>query len=335
MTRALILSNWEWPLLRQTPGGSGRWGAVQFLTEPMALADYVILLNWGPRRPVHVTCLPSRIWQILGEPPDEAHRYMHRGVACAQRVYMQDPSLKGQRYILHQPALPWFVDQSYDQLLEAPVPEKPKRLSCVTSNKALTAGHRARLRFLDRVRGAVPLDLYGRGFRQIKDKWDGLAPYRYSLAIENFQSPYYWSEKLADCFLAWTMPIYFGCTKIAGYFPPESMICIDIDDPAAVEKVGEVASSELWRQRLDAIAEARRLVLQKHQLFPFLAGEIEADQRMPAKGEEPEPVLISGRMRLGDTVAALPARLRHVWCPALRRRMSRMGARSLVLGAAL
>ena len=30
------------------------------------------------------------------------------------------------------------------------------------------------------------------------------------------------SEKIADCFLAWTMPIYYGCPRIAEYFPAES-----------------------------------------------------------------------------------------------------------------
>src|SRR5687768_17715451 len=52
--------------------------------------------------------------------------------------------------------------------------------------------------------------------------------YRYSLAIENFSGPYYWTEKVIDCYLSWTMPLYFGCTNLADYFPAESFVQIDI-----------------------------------------------------------------------------------------------------------
>ena len=31
----------------------------------------------------------------------------------------------------------------------------------------------------------MPFDLFGRGFHPIADKWDGIAPYRYSIAFEN------------------------------------------------------------------------------------------------------------------------------------------------------
>jgi hypothetical protein len=129
------------------------------------------------------------------------------------------------------------------------------------------------------MRSKIEFDLFGLGFAPIKDKWDGLAPYQYSFAVENFRNPYYWSEKIADCFLAWTMPIYDGCSRISEYFPAESFIQIDINDPgAAVAKIREAISSDLWYRNLDAINEARKLVLNRHQLFPFCAREIRRDQ---------------------------------------------------------
>lgn len=120
----------------------------------------------------------------------------------------------------------------------------------------------------------MEFELYGCGFRYIEDKWDGLAPYRYSLAVENFSNSYYWSEKLADCFLAWTMPIYYGCTQISRYFPRESMVCIDINDPQAIEKIKDTVASDRWHQNIDAIEHARNLVLDFYQLFPFVVREI-------------------------------------------------------------
>jgi hypothetical protein len=46
------------------------------------------------------------------------------------------------------------------------------------------------MKFLRKIqKNNLEFDLYGRGFCSIEDKWDGLAPYRYSLAIENFSGP--------------------------------------------------------------------------------------------------------------------------------------------------
>ncbi|MBP7461258.1 MAG: glycosyltransferase, partial [Candidatus Delongbacteria bacterium] len=109
------------------------------------------------------------------------------------------------------------------------------------------------------------------GFRFVEDKWAGLSPYRYSLAIENFSGPDYWTEKLADCYLAWTLPIYYGCTNIEEYFPPESFIRINIEKPdEAMDIIRRVLFDDPWPKRIEAIREARRRVLEHHQLFPSL-----------------------------------------------------------------
>ena len=67
------------------------------------------------------------------------------------------------------------------------------------TSKATLAGHRYRLEFLRRLREHIDLDLYGRGFAPIEDKWQALAPYRYSIAFENAAAPYYFTEKIMDC----------------------------------------------------------------------------------------------------------------------------------------
>jgi hypothetical protein len=75
------------------------------------------------------------------------------------------------------------------------------------------------------------VDLFGRAARPIDDKWDGLAPYHFSLAIENTVATDYWTEKVADCFLSWTCPIYNGAPNLADFFPRDSFIQIDIARP--------------------------------------------------------------------------------------------------------
>ena len=170
-------------------------------------------------------------------------------------------------------------------------------------------GHRDRLAFLERIKGKLAFDLYGRGFRFVEDKWDGLAPYRYAIAVENHSNPYYWSEKLFDCFLAWTMPIYYGCTEITRYFPAEAMVQIDINDPDAVERIREAVASDRWRRNRDAIAHARELVLNSYQFFPFFARAIKAHEIRQQQAPVPRTVTITNAPRPID---ALEDRLRYV-----------------------
>ncbi len=279
MTLVRILKDFtDLELIRQTPDNSGVWKEIHFTEEPVESSDYVLVLN-KPIVDATVNCPPDHIWAVIQEPPNEVFGWMQRGDSSYARVYTSDPRLHdGTRYFQTQPALAWHVDKDYDFLTRCSVLEKTRPLSWVTSNKSAFRGHRSRMRFLKVLQNQLEFDLFGSGFQFIKDKWDGLAPYRYSLAIENFSNAYYWSEKLADCFLAWSMPIYYGCTRITEYFPAESMLIIDIHDPRCVDQVREAVQSNAWENNLDAIAHARRLVLNKYQLFPFITQQIHAHE---------------------------------------------------------
>jgi hypothetical protein len=53
---------------------------------------------------------------------------------------------------------------------------------------------------------------YGRRFnRPVEDKAEGLAPYRFSVAIESQKYQWNHTEKLFDCFACKTVPLYWGC----------------------------------------------------------------------------------------------------------------------------
>ena len=274
-----ILKNWDWPdLIRQTPGNSGQWGEIHFAEGYCEGADYVIVLN-GVRERTRVKCSPEKIWAIIQEPPVGQSALWHRGNNAFARIYTTNPNLKGGRFIVSQAALPWHVNKTYDELKNAAPLTKPRKLSWITSNADALAGHRDRMKFLAVLRTKLDFDLFGRGFNLINDKWNTLAPYRYSLAVENFSNPFYWTEKIADCFLAWTMPIYYGCTNIEKFFPPESLIKIHINDPDAPELIRDVIETDQWMKNREAIAYARELVLDKYNFIPFMAREIANQQK--------------------------------------------------------
>ena len=270
-----ILSTWDWPdPLRQTPARRGIWAGIEFTTAPVNSCDYAILCN-GASEQTTITCAPSHIWSIAQEPPTEVQKLWHINPAYSARMFTTDPNLRGAAYCQSQPALVWHVNQCYDFLRTCPPPEKSRCLGWVTSNTQNLQGHRRRLRFLAAIQGKLAFDLWGRGFTPLADKWDGVAPYAYSFAIENYRNPFYWSEKLADCYLAWSMPIYYGCTRITDYFPAESMIQIEIHEPAAaLAKINEAIAGKAWQRNLDAIAHARELVLERYQFFPFMVDQI-------------------------------------------------------------
>ncbi|MGQ0522463.1 MAG: glycosyltransferase family 10 domain-containing protein [Betaproteobacteria bacterium] len=265
------------PLMRQTPGGLGVWDGIRFTEDPVESCDYVVLVDTCAVPQIRVPA--GRIWALIGEPPNEHARAMHRGLPEYDQVGMMDPSLADARRFLSQPALPWRVGRSYDELAVMPPPDKAKALSWVTSDLAVSRGHRERLEFLERLRSRVEFDLFGRGYTPIQDKWEGLAPYRYTIAVENFRHPFYWSEKIVDALLAWAMPIYCGCNRIAEYFPKEAFVSIDIADPDAPEIVREAIDSDRYLTARDAIAYARELILDHYQLFPFLVAEIRSHER--------------------------------------------------------
>jgi len=272
MTLVRVIKDWNYPdLLRQTPGGAGQWDNICFTLDAVPECDYVIVLNRIPQATM-ARCPAQHVWVIMQEPPVVKYRWHRKGFDLFFRVYTQNTTLGGERFVFSQPALPWHVDKSYDELKRFLPPNKLKALSWITSSRSQLSGHKARLAFLAALQaGAVEFDLWGKGFAPIVDKWDGLMNYRYSLAVENYAGPYYWSEKLADCYLSWAMPIYHGCANIVDYFPPESLIKIDIQKPAeAIEIIRETLQSDRWRRNRDAIAYARELVLDRYQFFPFV-----------------------------------------------------------------
>ena len=116
--------------------------------------------------------------------------------------------------------------------IEAVSPTKSKNCSLIASAKRVMEGHSVRHVVADAVKNQdLNVDLMGRGYLPFDDKEDGLAPYRYSVIIENIQEESYFTEKLVDCLLCKTIPIYWGAPNIGEYFDVDGMIiCNNADE---------------------------------------------------------------------------------------------------------
>lgn len=107
---------------------------------------------------------------------------------------------------------------------------KNKLVSCVTSNKAFLPGHLTRLNFVSSIKDKV--DLYGRGIKEIPSKLEALRDYMFSVAIENNTSAddYYFTEKITECFLTGTIPIYHGCPNIGEFFDERGILSFNTEE---------------------------------------------------------------------------------------------------------
>jgi hypothetical protein len=167
----------------------------------------------------------------------------------------------------------------YQARMSLPIPAKRDGLSVVTSMKSTLPGHRTRLRFLDRLEGALGSRLvrFGRGFRAIVDKAEAIFPYKYHLVLENTSTSAYWSEKLADAYIGYAFPIVWGPPDLERWFHRDSFQPIDITDPdRAIATIVQTMDNHTYEQRLDAICRAREHLMAHERLFQVIARVIAA-----------------------------------------------------------
>lgn len=97
--------------------------------------------------------------------------------------------------------------------------------------------------------------------------------------MENYQNGHYWTEKLSDAYLGWSIPIYHGVTKVREMFDPSTFCEIDIRDPeASYRRIMDFMERHRDTDVSTLLARQRAAVLNGHNMFNRLA-EICADAR--------------------------------------------------------
>jgi hypothetical protein len=93
--------------------------------------------------------------------------------------------------------------------------KKSKNISIVASSKTFLPGHKLRHEVISNF---TNIDLFGGGYNPIDNKITSLKEYKYQIVIENASIPGYFTEKIIDCFVTGTIPIYYGDPKIGEIF---------------------------------------------------------------------------------------------------------------------
>lgn len=291
-----------WPYTCQSPANDGVFGSTRFLFGPGAEpADWLVVLNEIPEG-ANLTFPRDRAIFLSGEPPS-IRKFNARYLAQFGTAISVDPDLPHPHRIAAPPLIPWHVGMrafepetwgdamTFAQL--EPAPAKLKLCSCIASAQRGTPGHRARFDFVHRLRDQLGdrIDFFGAGHDQIADKNEGLAGYRYHIAIENSAVPHYWTEKLVDPFLRNCFPIYYGAPNIADYFDPASMAVIDVGRPEeAIKKITEVLDSDIDLRSAPAVSEAKRKVMWEYNLLARIDHMLDAAERQNGSSGQPQPI---------------------------------------------
>jgi Glycosyltransferase family 10 (fucosyltransferase) C-term len=284
------------PLLRQTDDGHGRHKETQIHTGPFDDADWLVVFD--DIAVAETTSVPKeRRILLVTEPPGikpQAPDFINQfGIAVSP---FDLHGFTG-RWIESQSALPWFygsplIDGRFvprltlAELKSMPVrANKQPRLSVVCSTKSKLPRHRERLVLIEALQAALPgaIDVFGSGFQMIPDKADAIDPYRYHLVLENNDIPHFWTEKLADPYLGFALPIFSGCANVTDYFAADSLVRLgDIGDHAsAITTIRDLLARDPWDQHLDAIRRARTKLMEDYNLFSLIAGIVAAHPGTP------------------------------------------------------
>ncbi|HET6244689.1 MAG: hypothetical protein H0V01_14295 [Bacteroidetes bacterium] len=281
MISVRLAKNYAYPdILRQTPGNAGVWKDIEFTFEPLNECDYLIVFNL-PLQDIVVKVKENGTWLFVQEPPYLRNNYLKNYFPLFDIVYSH---FESKNNIKNTTTLPWHINKTFDELVALKKDDlvaKNNSVSWITSSSNVNPGHEPRLNFLKFLKeheNELDLTLLGRGFQEIEDKFDGIYPSKYSIAIENYTDYDYFTEKIADVFLSWSMPIYYGCKNIVKYFPPDSMILIDIRKPEeALTIIKKAIAQDKWKKNLNEIEKARNLILYEYQFFPFVYNKIKKD----------------------------------------------------------
>lgn len=260
------------------PNTKNIWNDCHFEINPPldTMADFFIVF-WNAKPFDRFICSPENTLLIVGEPISKKI-YPKNYYKQFNHLVDTHTNSDNKNIYINCPGLPWHVGKrlsdgnysyGYHYLNTLTFPMKINKISVICSNAKKTSGQRERLRFLDYLKNQLGEDLvhFGKGFRSINDKMDAILPYRYHLVLENSSEHHYWTEKLADCYLGWSFPIYSGCPNLQDYFPLRSFKHLDLNDWESSLKIIRnmlTGVNTNHDQEVNAIREARELILNQY-----------------------------------------------------------------------
>lgn len=266
-------------LLRQLPIDNSLGGNIRFCIDDDSAneCDYCVVLE-DLNSPKSIFCPPKNLMLFTLEPPsikgyqDDFLNQFNKIITCHKK-------LNHKKIINSQQGFPWHIGINWKtgKLMEYSdflgKIHKNKLISVICSDKKITTGHRNRLEFCNKIKSYFgdTVDFFGRGFNEIDDKWQAIAPYKYHIVIENESLEDYWTEKLSDCFLGEAYPIYYGANNISSYFSSRSITKINIKKPnESIKIIEKVINSNFYEKYYEDVLISKQKVLNEYNIFSVI-----------------------------------------------------------------
>jgi hypothetical protein len=196
-----------------------------------ATYTHAILLNCPIVRDISVP--PERVLGLAFEPIPYlrlSYDFIRFADKCIGLYYIghKHPNLTSSLFKEHHGYM-WHTAHPPKQLIK----NSNNKISIIVSKKMQAPGNAYRHKLATFILiNNLPIDVWGNGtaphstrfpnHQNIKGPFNEKEPYEsYSLSIciENYQHPHYFSEKISNCLICNTTPIYLGCVEIDTYFP--------------------------------------------------------------------------------------------------------------------
>mgnify|MGYP003626682341 FL=1 len=143
--------------------------------------------------------------------------------------------------------------------------EKTKLVSMIYSSKKWLTGHKLRHMIAEMLLPKIKydeIDLLGRGTnRPLELKSEGTNDYMFQIAIENLKRKNYFADKIYDCFVTGTVPIYWGAPNIGDFFDIRGILVFST--PQELVSILKSLSKEKYESMLPYVKKNFELV-KKH-----------------------------------------------------------------------
>lgn len=173
----------------------------------------------------------------------------------------------------------WYGSEFQGGTLEPDKYEKKsKNISIISSGKNMCEGHRIRVEVANRYKNSEVVDAFGSfGGRRLRKKAEALDEYRYSIVMENDVTPYYFTEKILDCFAAMVVPIYVGATKIGDFFNADGIIQVSREQLGNLDQIIACCSEKDYEERQKAIIDNYERVQKYKTIEEYLLDQYSSD----------------------------------------------------------
>jgi hypothetical protein len=156
----------------------------------------------------------------------------------------------------------WFTPDQYEK-----EHKKEFKIAHLRGNLLKSYGHQMRWEILDRKNEInIPIkffETYGdrHNIERAKiDKEEVFGDSMFGIAIENFAHRGFFTEKILDCFLLKTIPIYWGCSNIGDFFNKEGIIKFETPDDFIY--IANQLTEDYYNSKKQIIEENYQLALQ-------------------------------------------------------------------------